>query len=160
VDLLLDCWLNDAAIYLLGNGGSAATANHHVIDLVNASGSQRRHLRAHSLSSNVGLVMATANDVSFADVFTRQLAAFGRPGDVVVALSCSGTSPNVVAAGRWAKANDLRLVCMTGNPSGGVGDLADIHMCVPSTLVGVVEDLHLAIGHMASQAFRHRIGCA
>lgn len=160
-DLVFDAWRSDRTVFVFGNGGSAYTASHHVTDYVKtAAVPGRRRLRAICLVDNVGLVTALGNDMGYEQTFVYQLQTYAKPGDMAVAISCSGTSPNVVAAARWAKAHGLTLAAITGRSDGSggeLGPLADVHMNVPSDNYGVIEDVSMCIGHIAAQALQRRV---
>lgn len=157
-DTLAEAWHADAQVLVFGNGGSATTASHIVTDLVHtASVPGQRRLRAISLVDNHGLTTAIANDVRYDQIFVRGLETYARSGDVAIGISGSGTSPNVVNACRWAVAHQCTLVCLTGFDGGEIKELADVHVNVPSRNYGLIEDLHVAIGHMISQALRARM---
>lgn len=157
-DLVYGAWRDDRQVFVFGNGGSAATASHYVTDLVKtcAVGGVRR-LRAFCLVDNVPLTTALGNDIDYNETFRYPLESYARPGDVAVAISGSGTSPNVVAACEWAKANGVTLVSLTGFGGGTIGEMADVHVNVPSDNYGAIEDLHLSVGHMVIQALHERL---
>lgn len=158
VDALYDAWTRRAGVFVFGNGGSAYNSSHHVTDYVKtASVPERPRLRAFSLADNLGLTTAIANDLSYEEVFSFPLASYAAKGDVAVAISCSGNSPNLLHACRWARDNGLTVVAMTGFRGGKVRDLAHIHINVPSDNYGVIEDLHLSIGHIATQMLHGRM---
>ena len=143
---------------MFGNGGSSFTASHHVLDYIKtAAVDGQRHLQAISLVDNIGMTTAVSNDVGFDESFRYSLASFAKPADVAVAISGSGNSPNVVKACQWAKANGLCVVALTGFDGGLIGPMADIHIHVPSDNYGMIEDLHLSVGHAAAQALHDRI---
>ncbi|MAE66226.1 MAG: sugar isomerase [Phycisphaeraceae bacterium] len=149
---LYEAWRDDRAVFVFGNGGSASTASHHVCDYVKtASVEGRRRLRAFSLVDNVGLLTAIGNDLSFDDTFVLPLETMAKPGDVAIAISCSGNSPNVVRACRWAKDHGLTIVALSGFEGGAMAALADLHINVPNDNYGIIEDMHLSIGHMVTQ---------
>ena len=151
-DLLFDAWRDDRQVLVFGNGGSAATASHFVTDLVKTAAVEgQRRLRALSLFDNVPLTTAIGNDIGYEDTLLYPLEAYAREGDLVVAISGSGTSPNVVKACRWAKEQGLTIVALTGFGGGVLKDIADHHVNVGSENYGVIEDLHLSIGHMVIQ---------
>jgi D-sedoheptulose 7-phosphate isomerase len=155
---LFAAWREGRRVFVFGNGGSALSASHHVADYVKtASVDGQPRLQAFSLNDNAGLLTALGNDLSYEDTFRWPLEAFARPGDVAVAISASGNSPNVVAACRWARARGLVLVCLTGFSGGQIGEMADIHIHFPCDNYGVVEDLHMTVGHIAAQSLRCRI---
>jgi D-sedoheptulose 7-phosphate isomerase len=158
VEELFAAWLEGRRVFVFGNRGSALTASHHVADYVKtASVEGQPRLQAFSLNDNAGLITELGNDLSYEETFRWTLEAFARPGDVAVAISASGNSPNVVSACRWARDFGLVLVCLTGFSGGKIGELADIHIHFPSDNYGVVEDLHMAVGHIAAQSLRCRI---
>lgn len=157
-DLLFEAWRSGAHVFVFGNGGSALTASHHVLDYVKtAHVLGQPSLQSTCLTDSIGMISAIGNDLAFADIFRWQLESRGKPGDVAVAVSVSGNSPNVVAACRWARLNQLRIVCITGFNGGAIADLADIHINFPSNNYGVVEDLQMSVGHIVSQMLYNRI---
>ncbi|QNN24898.1 SIS domain-containing protein [Planctomycetales bacterium ZRK34] len=158
-DCIFDTWRNRRRVFLCGNGGSAYTASHHVADYVKtASVEGQPRLHAISLNDNLGLLTALGNDVSYDDIFVWPLDAYeAKAGDVLVAISCSGNSPNVVKAVQWAKDHGVTTVCLTGFSGGKIGDLADIHIHFPSDNYGVIEDCQMSVGHIVAQALQQRI---
>jgi phosphoheptose isomerase len=157
-DLLFETWRADRAVYVFGNGGSSACASHHVADYVKtAQVAGQRRLRAFSLSDNTPMLTAIGNDLSYEDVFVHPLESYARPGDVAVAISASGNSPNVVKACRWALDHGMRLVALTGFSGGKVGPMAHIHVHVPSDNYGIVEDLQQSVGHTVTQRLHARV---
>jgi D-sedoheptulose 7-phosphate isomerase len=162
IDAFADCvyaaWRDGRRVFACGNGGSAYNASHLVTDLVKtASVEGRKRLAAFSLVDNTGLLTALGNDVSYDETFTYPLEACARPGDVLVAISCSGNSPNILGACRRARELSLTVVALTGFAGGKVKELADIHINIPSTNYGIMEDLHMSVGHVAAQALRARV---
>jgi D-sedoheptulose 7-phosphate isomerase len=145
-------------VFVFGNGGSALTASHHVADYVKTASVQGQpRLQAFWLNDNGGLLTAVGNDLSYDDIFRWPLEAYARPGDIAVAISASGNSLNVVRACRWARSRNLLVVCLTGFSGGKLAELADIHIHFPCDNFGVIEDLHMAVGHIAAQSLRCRI---
>ncbi len=158
VDTLHDACTRGARVFVFGNGGSAYNASHHVTDYVKtASAPDRPRLRAFSLADNFGMTTAIGNDLSYEETFSFPLESYAAKGDVAVAISCSGNSPNLLRACRWARDNGLTVVAMTGFKGGKVREFAHIHINVPSDNYGVIEDLHLSIGHIATQMLHGRI---
>ena len=156
--LVFAAWRDDRQVFVLGNGGSAATASHYVTDFVKtASVEGERRLRAHSLVDNFPLSTAIGNDLDFEQIFEYPLAAWSRRGDVLIAISGSGTSPNVVRACRFAKQHGLVLVALTGFEGGTIAAMADVHVNVPSDNYGPIEDLHMSIGHIVTQSLQARV---
>lgn len=149
VDTLREAHDRDAVIFICGNGGSAATASHMVNDLVKAptDASGCRPFRAISLTDCVPLMTALANDIDYSQAMARQLHALGRPGDILVAISGSGNSPNVLEAVRVAREKGMRVVGLTGYQGGKLGPVSDIHLNVPCNCIAQVEDAHLIVEH-------------
>ncbi|MBI1198464.1 MAG: SIS domain-containing protein [Phenylobacterium sp.] len=146
-----------AAIYSCGNGGSAAIANHLACDCLKGirTGTLLRP-KVFSLSTTVELITAIANDISYDDVFAFQLESLAKPGDLLVAISSSGQSPNIVKALTWAKDNGLRTLAMTGFSGGASAEIADVSLHVAGENYGVVEDIHQSLMHLLAQYTRHR----
>jgi phosphoheptose isomerase len=153
--ILLDAYARGGRVFSCGNGGSAAIANHMQCDQVKGvrTGTELAP-RFTSLSSNVELLTAIANDLAYEDVFSYQLQAQSEPGDVLVAVSSSGRSPNIVRALTWARDHGLATIALTGFSGGGARTVADVAVHVDSTNYGVVEDLHQAITHALAQYLR------
>ncbi|MHC4472357.1 MAG: D-sedoheptulose-7-phosphate isomerase [Planctomycetota bacterium] len=157
-DLLFSAWKEDRSVFVFGNGGSAFCASHHVSDYVKTAEVEGQHrLRAFSLADNTGMLTAIGNDLSYDDVFVHQLESYAKPGDVAVAISCSGNSPNVVKACEWAREHGLPVVALTGFSGGKVGPLADIHINFPSDNYGIVEDMQQSVGHNVTQRLQSRV---
>jgi D-sedoheptulose 7-phosphate isomerase len=139
----------DRTVFVIGNGGSAATASHMASDLCRTrAGSGQPGLRAVSLTDNIAAFTATANDTSYDSAFAELLALQARAGDVLLALSGSGNSPNIVQAVRVARERGATTVGLAGFGGGALGAEVDFLVCVDSRHYGAVEDLHLALGHL------------
>ncbi len=150
----------DGVIYVCGNGGSAATASHIVNDFVKApaEASGCRPLRVIGLSDCIPLMTALANDISYERMFACQLEAYGRPGDLLIAISGSGNSPNILEAAKAARKQDMTIIAMTGFQGGTLGTLADIHINVNNSCFGQIEDAHLIIEHALVEMLKERLG--
>lgn len=138
-------------VFIFGNGGSAATASHMANDLSKGTirpGAPR--LRALALSDNVSLLTAWANDTDYTQVFAEQLLTHARPGDMVIAISASGSSPNVVEGIQAARGLGLYTVGLLGFQGGEARGMVDLAIVVPSDHYGLIEDAHLVINHLAS----------
>ena len=136
-------------VFLFGNGGSAATASHLACDLGKGTimpGKPR--LRAISLTDNMALLSAWANDASYEDVFAQQLENQVEPGDVVIGISGSGRSANVLNALRWAKSAGAVTIGLTGFNGGELKDMVDLCIVVPNHYMEQIEDIHLLLGHI------------
>ena len=141
---------SSATVYVAGNGGSATTASHMVTDLMFGRGLPEPGLRVIGLADNQAVITATANDVSYDEVFARQLRRLARPGDVLILISASGNSPNVVRAAEVAREMEVTIIGLTGFDGGRLAGLSDVSVHVPSPpdAYGPVEDVHLIINHM------------
>jgi D-sedoheptulose 7-phosphate isomerase len=145
-------------VLLFGNGGSAAEAQHFAAELVNGMRHRGRPpIPAVALTTDTSLLTAIGNDRGFALVFSRQVEALGRPGDVAVALTTSGTSPNVVEALKTARAKGLVTVALTGEGGGAVAPLADHLLDVPSRSTPRVQEAHLFILHVLAEELEDRV---
>ena len=152
---LLGAYRNDKQVFTIGNGGSSSTASHLAADLSkNTTGPNMRRFRITSLNDNAAIVTALANDLGYEHVFSEQLVNLIRAGDVLIAVSASGNSPNIVAAIRYAQQQSAYVVALLGFDGGIAATLADNAIIVPSRDFGIVEDLHLAINHILVEHFR------
>ncbi len=149
INIIVDTWKENADIYIFGNGGSAATASHYANDF-NKGISEKtgRKFRLHCLCDNTATVMAIANDIGYDEVFRFQLEGILRKNDLVVGISGSGNSANVINAIEYAKAHDVKTIGITGYDGGKVKELADYHMHVPIDNMQIVEDVHMFFDHM------------
>ena len=157
-ELLLDCHRRGGTVFALGNGGSAATASHFACDL--AKGTRAEGVpafRVVPLTDNMPLMTAWANDTSYERVFAEQLAALVRPGDMVVLISASGNSPNVLAAARVARDSGAVAIGWTGATGGKLARLCDLAIRVPSPSIEQVEDAHMMLAHSLCVALRARL---
>jgi D-sedoheptulose 7-phosphate isomerase len=139
-----------ANVFIAGNGGSAATASHMVTDLMFGRGLPEPGLRVIGLTDNQAVITATANDFTYAEVFARQIRRLGRPGDIVILVSASGDSENIITAATAARDAGMTVIGLTGFDGGRLRPLADIcvHVPTPSDTYGPVEDIHLVVNHM------------
>lgn len=134
-------------LLVCGNGGSAADAQHITGELVGRFLKERRGLKAVCLSSNAAVLTAWANDYSYETVFSRQVEAFGEPGGVLLGLSTSGNSPNVLAAFEQARRMKMTTVALTGAGGGKLAGLADVLLDAPSRSTPLIQQAHLCIYH-------------
>ena len=153
---MLDAAFNQrTSVYVCGNGGSAAISNHFICDHLKGVQMDTTVLpRVISLVSNMETVTAVANDISYDDVFVFQLATLAEPGDVLVTVSSSGDSENVVRAVQWAKDNGCKTISMTGFDGGRTAALADVNLHVESDNYGIIEDIHQSLMHIIAQFLR------
>ena len=144
----------DRQIFVFGNGGSASTASHFVTDIVkSASHATPKRFRIMALTDSNSTITAYANDLHFEYVFVEQLKNFARPGDLVMAITGSGNSRNVIRALEYATALGCRRIALTGRDGGKTGLLADMHINVSEPHMGRIEDCHMMICHMIAYAF-------
>jgi D-sedoheptulose 7-phosphate isomerase len=134
-------------ILVCGNGGSAADAQHFAAELVGRFERERAALSAIALTTDASILTAVANDYDFTRVFARQVEALGRPGDVVLGISTSGASANVIAAFAAARAGGLTTVALTGRDGGALGAASDIHINVPAASTARVQEVHRTLLH-------------
>jgi D-sedoheptulose 7-phosphate isomerase len=155
VGIILEAYRQNKHVYILGNGGSAATATHFACDLSKATIVEgRARLRVTSLTDNVALLTAWANDTTYENVFAEQLCNLLNPEDVVIAISASGNSPNVLAAIDAARERGAITVGLVGFSGGAVQSVADASIHVQSDSYGVVEDCHLVLEHAITESTR------
>src|SRR5436190_8688090 len=154
IEKLRQALKEDRQIFVFGNGGSAANASHFATDLgKGASDKIGKRFRILCLNDNVSWMTAIGNDYAYEDVYVRQLMNYGRPADLVLALSVSGSSPNVVKAVDWAKHNGLQTIALVGAKRGPLADSADQVIVINSTHYGRVEDAQMGICHLVCYAF-------
>jgi D-sedoheptulose 7-phosphate isomerase len=155
VKLLLDANAEGRTIFILGNGGSASTASHFACDLAkNTISAGVPRFRVVALTDNVPLITAWANDTAYSGVFVEQLDALVKPGDVVIGISGSGNSENVLEAIRLANARSAITVGMTGFDGGQLKELVALSIHIPHLNMEQVEDAHLILEHMVCTALR------
>jgi D-sedoheptulose 7-phosphate isomerase len=158
IETVREAWRQDRQIFAVGNGGNAANASHFATDLgKGASDAVGRQFRVLSLTDNVSWLTALGNDYAYEDVFLRQLENFARPGDVLIAGSVSGNSPNLVKAFTWASTHGLRTAALVGARRGRLADVAEQVIVVDDTHYGRVEDVQMHILHMVCYAFMEQI---
>lgn len=144
-----------ATVYVCGNGGSASIANHLICDhLKGIQTDTNRRPRVISLSSNIEIITAVANDVAYDEIFTFQLSTIANPGDILITISSSGDSENIVRAAQWARSNKCSVIAMTGFEGGRSSHLAHINLHVNSDNYGVIEDTHQSLMHILAQFMR------
>jgi D-sedoheptulose 7-phosphate isomerase len=149
-EMMSQCLLAEGKILACGNGGSAADAQHFSSELINRFEMERPGLAAVALTTDSSILTSIANDYEFSQIFSKQVTALGKAGDVLLAISTSGNSRNVVEAIRAAHARDMRVVALTGGTGGQVGELLrdeDIHICVPASSTARIQEVHLLTIH-------------
>lgn len=147
---------NGGRILICGNGGSAADAQHIAAELVvRLQKLERRALPVLSLATNTSALTAEGNDHGFETIFSRQVEAFGKPGDLLIAISTSGTSPNILKAAMQARKQRMRVLAMTGKGGGKLARLSDILFAVPEKHTARVQEVHITAGHIACELVEH-----
>lgn len=158
VDLLQQARRKGNQVFILGNGGSASTASHFACDLAkNTRQEGLPHFRVIGLTDNMAMFSALANDEGYENVFSEQLAGLVRPGDIVIAISASGNSKNVINAAEAAHRYDATVIGFTGFDGGHLGQLADIHLHVSSNIIEHIEDIHLMLEHLIVRAIKDQV---
>jgi D-sedoheptulose 7-phosphate isomerase len=150
VDLMFSALSNGNKILACGNGGSAADCQHFAAELVGRFERERLPLPAMALTTDTSILTAVSNDYSYQEIFSKQVQAFGQSGDVLLALSTSGNSANVLAAVQVALDRDMRVVALTGKGGGAIGRAltdADVHICVPHDRTARIQEVHLLTIH-------------
>ena len=157
-ELLFRAYRDGKHVFTLGNGGSASTASHMACDLAkNTIDSNMRRFRILSLNDNVSLLTALANDLGYENVFSEQLKNLIRAGDVLIVISASGNSPNVLGAIRYAQERSAEVAAIVGFGGGRAAQLADLAIVVDSDHYGIVEDVHLVLNHILVDYFKERL---
>jgi D-sedoheptulose 7-phosphate isomerase len=153
-DLIYQAWQNEKFVFVFGNGGSATTATHISEDLGKSSLRQddlkdetKKRLKILSLTDNLGWILALGNDVGYDQIFVQQLMNYGGPGDLVIAISGSGNSPNVLTAVDWANRHGLKTFGLSGFDGGKLRRMQQAGMHVPLNDIGMVESIHLCLFH-------------
>jgi D-sedoheptulose 7-phosphate isomerase len=154
----IECIGRNGTIFFCGNGGSAADSQHFAAELVGRFRIERKPLRALALTENCAAITAIANDYSYDEVFSRQLAALGRPGDVLVAISTSGSSPSILKALEVARTMRMGIVAFTGLRGARFAELADSAVIAPAEESGHVQEALLAAGHALCSAIEAACG--
>ena len=152
IELLIDARNRGATIYFIGNGGSASTANHFANDLSIGTNSYKKPFRAISLADNNAIITAISNDYGYDEIFIRQLQILGRPGDLIVAISASGNSKNLIKAFEFAKTIQMKTIGIVAFDGGILKNLADhsIHVPTQQKEYGPAEDAHMILDHLIS----------
>ena len=159
-ELMTDCLLSEGKILSCGNGGSAGDAQHFSSEMLNRFEMERPGLPAIALTTDSSTLTSIANDYQFADIFSKQVRALGQPGDVLLAISTSGESHNIVHAIDAAHDRDMRVVALTGREGGQVSDLIheeDIELRVPSWSTARIQEIHLIIIHSICDLIDRRL---
>ena len=155
IQTLHEARMEGRQVFIMGNGGSAATASHFVCDLAkNTRKEGWPHFRCIGLADNMAIFSAYANDEGYENVFAQQLTNLIQPNDIVIAISASGNSPNVLNAVKDAKEHHAQTIGFTGFDGGHLGSMVDLHVHVASNIIEHVEDIHLVLEHMIIRALK------
>jgi len=150
IEALTGCLINGGKILACGNGGSAADAQHFAAELIGRFEAERQELAAIALTTDTSILTAVANDYGYNRVFSRQVRGLGHAGDILLAISTSGNSGNVIEAIEAAHEHDMRVVALTGKGGGEIGRqlrAGDIHLCAPAERTARIQEIHLLIIH-------------
>ncbi|HJW25613.1 MAG TPA: phosphoheptose isomerase [Rhodocyclaceae bacterium] len=150
IEIVTGCLINNGKILACGNGGSAADAQHFAAELVGRFEAERQELGAIALSTDSSILTAVGNDYGFNQIFSKQVRALGHAGDVLLAISTSGNSANVIEAIQAAHDADMKVIALTGKGGGRIGEMLrddDIHLCVPADRTARIQETHLLIIH-------------
>jgi D-sedoheptulose 7-phosphate isomerase len=148
---------NGGKLLFFGNGGSASDAQHFATELTIRFAKNRRALAGLALTTDTSALTACGNDFGFDQIFSRQIEALGRPGDLAVAISTSGTSPNILAAVQQAKASGIFTAAFTGETGGKLLGAVDLLIAVPSQTTARIQEMHILLGHLLCQEVEARV---
>jgi len=146
--IVIDAYKGGGKVLLIGNGGSAADAQHIAGELVGRFKLERIGLPAIALSTNTSILTALSNDYEYDTVFSRQLEALANDNDVLIAITTSGTSPNILKAVKVARSKSVKVIGLTGRNGGKLKDMADLTIIVPSNNTPRIQEAHITIGHI------------
>ena len=142
-------------LFFFGNGGSPAGAQHLAAEFINRYVMERPPLPAIALTTDTSILTSVSNDLSFHEIFAKQLRALGKEGDVTIGITTSGNSPNIIKAFEVAKEMGMKTVALTGNDGGIVSKMADFSLVVPSSSTPRIQETHILIGHILCEMVEH-----
>lgn len=146
--MIIDAYKTGGKVLLIGNGGSAADAQHIAAELVGRFKLERKGLPAIALTTDTSILTALANDYGYDTVFSRQLETLANDKDILIAITTSGTSPNILKAVEIARSKNITVIGLTGGDGGKLQDVADITIAVPSDSTPRIQESHITIGHI------------
>ena len=155
---MTDCLRAGGKVMACGNGGSAADAQHFAAELIGRFERERQELAAIALTTDSSILTAVGNDYSYDEIFSKQVRGLGKKGDILIGISTSGNSKNVVNAIEAAKKLDIKIIALTGNGGGKIASLLDaddIHLCAPSTRTARIQETHLVLLHALCDGVDH-----
>jgi len=157
-EIIFDAYKDNKTIFVIGNGGSASAATHWACDFSKGTRVEgKKPLRCISLTDNIAIMTAISNDISYEDLFVEQLKVFFSPGDILIGISASGNSENIVKALQYCKDNGGVAVAIVGFTGGKCKEEANHIVYIQNNEYGIVEDIHIIIDHMISQKIKKRI---
>jgi D-sedoheptulose 7-phosphate isomerase len=159
-ELIAKAFAGGNKLMLCGNGGSAADSQHIAAEMTGRFIKDRKPLPAIALTTDTSALTCIANDYSFEDVFAGQISAFGRSGDVLIAISTSGNSGNVITAMQVAKELGVKIIALSGRDGGQMRSLADLSIIIPSHTTARIQEVHIFIGHLICGLFETNLGLA
>jgi D-sedoheptulose 7-phosphate isomerase len=157
IKLIADAFENGNKIMFFGNGGSAAEAQHLAAEFVNRFLMERPPLPAIALSTDSSILTSIGNDYSFSEIFSKQIVALGKEGDIAIGISTSGNSANVIRAIEAAKEMGIETVALTGNDGGDLAKVANYSLIVPSNSTPCIQEVHMVIGHILCEMVEAQI---
>ncbi|MEY3418892.1 MAG: hypothetical protein RJA46_663 [Pseudomonadota bacterium] len=155
---MTNCLRAGGKVMACGNGGSAADAQHFAAELIGRFERERQELAAIALTTDTSILTAVGNDYSYDEIFSKQVRGLGKKGDILIGISTSGNSKNVVKAIEAAKKLDIKIIALTGNGGGKIASLLDaddIHLCAPSTRTARIQETHLVLLHALCDGVDH-----
>jgi D-sedoheptulose 7-phosphate isomerase len=157
IKLIADSLENGNKVLLFGNGGSAAEAQHLAAEFVNRFLMERPPLPAIALSTDSSILTSIGNDYSFSEIFSKQIVALGKAGDIAIGISTSGNSANVIRAIEVAKEMGIETIALTGNDGGDLAKVANYSLIVPSNSTPCIQEVHMAVGHILCEMVEAQI---
>ena len=151
IQIIQDTIDSGSIVYSMGNGGSCAIADHLVCDSTKGCFTENSRLKSFSLNSNTSLLTAIANDISYKEGFSKQLEYYAEPGDVILLISSSGNSDNIISAIEYANNNNIKSIAFTGFDGGKAKEIASMNIHVPVDNYGIIEDMHQSMMHVIAQ---------
>ncbi len=158
LEACVTCINQGGKIMFMGNGGSAADAQHLATELTIRYAKNRKAIAAIALTTDTSAITAAGNDLGFDQIFARQIEALGKPGDIVIGISTSGQSPNILEALKTAKAQGLVTIGFSGKDGGKMQALCDTILIVPSDITARIQEMHITLGQMLCGALEQRLG--
>jgi len=160
VDMICASLADSGQLFVAGNGGSAADAQHIAAELTGRFKRERQPLRAMALHGNSSALTAIGNDYGYEHVFARELSAHARPGDILLAISTSGNSPNILRVMETAHKHKVAVIGLTGESGGKMRAACDLCLCVPSGSTARIQEMHITIAHAICELVEERLGKA